>query len=91
VDSAKLNLSNVIQIKSVAQENVLECKKKGRETLAKLIFKNGKKFLEITKVCNKCGKFTTYDEPLEGITSRGYQRFYKLNPVDTCGNCGASL
>lgn len=59
--------------------------------MAKIIDKNGRRFLEITKVCNKCGKFTNYDEPLDEITSRGQQDFYRLYPVDTCGNCGAAL
>jgi len=57
----------------------------------KIIMKCKHQFLEITKVCNNCNKFTTVDEPiLEGI-SRGSRNFYKNNSVDTCGNCGAAL
>ncbi len=57
--------------------------------MAKLIKKSGTDFLQIPRVCNKCHKITIIDEPILEQTSRGSRDFYKNNPVDTCGNCGA--
>jgi len=47
--------------------------------------------VELPRVCSICNKITTIDEPLYIQESRGARDFYKLNPVDFCGNCGAAL
>jgi len=56
--------------------------------MAKIVMRGNFQFLEIDKICSRCGKFNTCFEPILESTSETSKRFYRTNKTENCGNCG---